>query len=622
MNADDDGLADLAGSVLDGTAVDWDAADSHVSAEAVPVVRHLRSIAAIARAHRAEVPESWGPLRVLEAVGRGAYGEVYRAWDSRLDREVALKLLDRSRSVSLASSIIDEGRLLARVRHPNVVTIYGAERIDGRIGLWMEFIDGRTLHQLVTEDQRRVAAREVAAIGQTLCDAVAAVHAAGLLHRDIKAQNVMMARDGRVVLMDFGSGRDRAAAGASLAGTPLYLAPEVLTGAEPSVRSDIYSLGVLLFFLLTGSYPVTGGDLAALRSAHASGERHSLKALAAHVPRRLVLTIDGALDPDPRKRYDSVESMAAALRPYSKRVRLARAAGVGLAVILGAAVAWEGAGRYLGAETTPSGLLAGLARRAGALSTPVTQPVIAVLPFASHSPEAGAIRLADGLSDEIVRNLAGVPGLLVLSSASSFMFRDEPRDLRRLREQLGATLIVEGAVVRTGDRAHVTARLAEATGGISLWTRQFDEPFDDVLSIPARIAHAIVAEVGLPAGRPRRHAGTGLEAYRSLSQRPRARGPTRPGEQLSGCRALRAGHCERCGVHPGARRARHGLRLPIVPAPRDLLRQGLSGHARRGGQRADARSAARGGSRGDGLGVYVPSTTGRTPTSPFSRPSP
>ena len=245
-------LPDLAGAILDDATVDWDMADSSAAPDDRPIVRHLKTIAAIARAYRADMPDIWGPLHLLEPIGRGAYGHVYRAWDSRLDREVALKLLPAARGLSneLATSIIEEGRLLARVRHPNVVTVYGAERIGDQVGLWMEYIDGRTLHQLVVEDRRHFAPREVAAIGQALCGAVAAVHAAGLLHRDIKAQNVMMARDGRVALMDFGAGRDRSATSdADLTGTPLYLAPEVLTGARsPSVQSDIYGTGVLLFF--------------------------------------------------------------------------------------------------------------------------------------------------------------------------------------------------------------------------------------------------------------------------------------------------------------------------------------------------------------------------------------
>ncbi len=274
---------------------------------------------------------------MLERIGRGAFGDVYRAWDSRLDREVALKLLPADLAVSnqLAASIIEEGRQLARVRHPNVVTIYGAERIADRVGLWMEYIDGRTLHQLV-DDGRRFSPREVAAIGQALCGAVAAVHAAGLLHRDIKAQNVMMARDGRVALMDFGTGRDRSVTStADLAGTPLYLAPEVLTGAKsPSVQSDIYSTGVLLFFLVTRTYPLTGANLASLQTAHERGERGTLKGLAPRVPRWLGRAVERAIDPDPARRYTSAEALSADLTRVPTTRLKAVAGGLAAAALL------------------------------------------------------------------------------------------------------------------------------------------------------------------------------------------------------------------------------------------------------------------------------------------------
>jgi serine/threonine-protein kinase len=153
------------------------------------------------------------------------------------------------------------------------VTVYGAERIDRRVGLWMELVEGRTLEQLLG-DGRVFTPAEVAAIGIQVSSAAAAVHAAGVLHRDIKAQNVMLADDGRAVLMDFGTGRELSdAAAADLAGTPLYLAPEVLDGGAPTVRSDIYSLGVLLFRLLTRSFPVSGTSLGDLRLAHVQSER-------------------------------------------------------------------------------------------------------------------------------------------------------------------------------------------------------------------------------------------------------------------------------------------------------------------------------------------------------------
>ena len=266
-------VPDVAGAVLDGTPIDWAAAESSADEANRPLLAELRVLATLADLHRGlplapaatvvgakdcgEKVEHWGHLRVLERIGCGAFGEVYRAWDTRLDREVALKLLpaDRALDDGSASSVIQEGRLLARVRHPNVVTIYGAEQIGGRIGLWMEFVRGRTLKQIV-DDGKVFSGAEATEIGVELCQAVAAVHNEGLLHRDIKAQNVMLAENGRAMLMDFGTGRELADNSTSdLAGTPLYLAPEILGGREATVQSDIYSLGVLLYYLVTGSFP-------------------------------------------------------------------------------------------------------------------------------------------------------------------------------------------------------------------------------------------------------------------------------------------------------------------------------------------------------------------------------
>jgi serine/threonine-protein kinase len=284
-------LDDLADAILDGTPIDWAAAESSPEGNEQPLLGELRVLAAVAELHRstppsassrsrvapsrseagvADAPEHWGHLRIVERIGRGAFGHVYRAWDTRLDREVALKLLPAGATSGdgVVSPIIQEGRLLARVRHPNVVTIYGAEQIGDQIGLWMEFVRGRTLEQVVAQ-QKVVSSAEAVNVGLELCRAVSAVHAAGLLHRDIKTHNVMRAEDGRIVLMDFGTGRELDDdASSDLAGTPLYLAPEVLQGQKATVRSDIYSLGVLLYHLVTGSYPVQAPTVREVRRAH------------------------------------------------------------------------------------------------------------------------------------------------------------------------------------------------------------------------------------------------------------------------------------------------------------------------------------------------------------------
>jgi serine/threonine-protein kinase len=506
VNNDDAGLTGLAGAILDGTPVDWEAADSGATPHDRPLVTHLRAIAAIAEAHRGDALETWGPLRLLEPIGRGAFGDVYRAWDSRLDREVALKLLpaDPSASNHSAASIIEEGRLLARVRHPNVVTIHGAERIDDRVGLWMEYVGGRTLHQLVVEDGRRFTPREVASIGHALCSAVAAVHGAGLLHRDIKAQNVMLAGDGRVVLMDFGSGHDRGGPSAAvLAGTPLYLAPEVLAGtSSPSVQSDIYSIGVLLFFLLTGSYPATGADLAALRRAHEHGERRPLKALAPKVPRGLVRSVERAIHPRAERRHQSADELASDLSSVGRRwgrmaLPYAAAAAAAIAAAAIAIISWQ--------VVTD--------RQRASTGVPARPPAIAVLPFENLSKEADSEEFADGLTYEIHRYLAGIEGLELRSATSSFAFKSKPRDLADVAKQLDVDYVLEGTILKSGSKLRVSPRLTRVAGNTTVWAYTYDREVREVFATLDEMSLAIVNSLRLKLGRGQRRYETDPELY-------------------------------------------------------------------------------------------------------------
>lgn len=260
----------------------------------------------------------WGPLFVLERVGGGSFGEVYRAWDPALDREVALKLLRLpSASTDRATAFVREGQLLASVHHPNVINVHGAAQIEGEVGIWMEFVRGRTLERIVLEDGP-MSAQEAAVIAESLCGALAAVHQQGLLHRDIKAANVMRASGGRIVLLDFGTGTEAESSGGGahrLAGTPLYMAPEVLAGGPATVQSDIYSLGVLLFFLVTGSFPVYGKTLADVRAAHAKGARVLLSDVRSDLPAGFVRAAERATDADPGKRPPTAATLALGFVP-------------------------------------------------------------------------------------------------------------------------------------------------------------------------------------------------------------------------------------------------------------------------------------------------------------------
>jgi serine/threonine-protein kinase len=258
---------------------------------------------------------TWGGFQLIESLGHGGFGRVYRAWESSLAREVALKII-RVPDAALATTVLHEGRLMARVRHPNVVTVHGAQQVGDEIGIWMELIRGRSLAELVRQ-QGPMSADEAAVIGVHLCQAVAAVHAAGLLHRDIKAQNVMRESGGRIVLMDFGAGRDAAdpdhSGRGELPGTPRYMAPELFAGQAASRASDIYSLGVLLFFLVTREFPVDGRNVMDFALAHGARRRLSLADVRPDLPAAFLRVVERALSPGPAERYQSAGAMLQAL---------------------------------------------------------------------------------------------------------------------------------------------------------------------------------------------------------------------------------------------------------------------------------------------------------------------
>ena len=515
MPADEPLVASLARAVLDGTHVDWEAAESGAIADTQPVVQELRVLADLAAVHRqaaAPMPElarlmsalttdrlppdlsaEWGHLTILEPIGRGAGGVVYRARDPRLDRDVALKLLPAPLSDErAASTIIEEGRLLARVRHPNVVTIHGAEQIGDQIGLWMELVHGRTLEDLLGA-RAPFSAADVSDIGLQLCGAVSAVHDAGLLHRDIKATNVVRADDGRVVLMDFGTGRDAGDSAASdLTGTPLYLAPEVFRGEPATVQSDIYSLGVVLYHLATGAYPVQGASIGDVRHAHERSERRSLRAARPGLPAGFVRVVERAIDPNPAARYRTAAEMGAALRAAVRRRGPSRRTLIAAAVLAVAAagVAWSVRGRI----PSPT---------ASAAAGP---PRLAVLPFATLGSAGGdddAFGL--GLAHEIQRNLARLEGLVLLSFTSTSAVPTAQPIARDVRAELHADLILDGSVVRQDGTLRVHARLARAAGDAELWSDTFDRRDTEVFAILDEIAGAIVNELRLNLRLPRRH---------------------------------------------------------------------------------------------------------------------
>jgi TolB-like protein/Flp pilus assembly protein TadD len=499
----DDLLLDAAGRISDGEQVDWVSITSSLpSDDQRAVADELAVLQQIAAGHRqlhellpvtsdtapTLTPDRarWGHLDLLNVVGRGSYGTVYRAWDTRLERLVALKLFH---GASDPESVMQEGRMLARVRHEHFVTVYGADVIDGVAGLWMELIHGETLDHLV-RTRGPMTAIEAATLGADVAEALGAVHAAGLLHCDIKAQNVVLENSGRVVLMDLGAGRVVPEARDSdqlsdVAGTPRYMAPELFqgVGATATRSTDIYSFGVLLYYLVSARFPVDGQSLGALKRAHFEQQFTELHDVRMGLPAAFLDIVAGATDRDPAKRPASAAVVQSALAAI-------------------AAPMAEGKPRWAGwwvAAAAAAVLLAVVVARP--LFTPVapTSEVrsIAVLPIKNLTGDPSNQYLADGMTEVLLAHLARLPGLQVASSATIATLRGFEGDDKAIANKLGVTLLLAGSVVQADDRIVLSVNLVDPHLGRTIWGRELDRQPSTVLSARSEIARLLAARLSL-----------------------------------------------------------------------------------------------------------------------------
>ena len=461
-------LLEIAARIDGEQGVDWEREEAD-HPETRSFLRGLRSLEKLARfqkqsrGDRGPAPERdpvlfrWGSLRVLDKLGEGGFAEVYRAWDTTLEREVALKLRrSEPGAEGGARAWLEEARRLARVRHPHVVSIYGSEIRDGRVGMWMERIEGKTLEEVLA-DHGPLSAREAALVGIELCGAVAAVHAAGLLHGDIKTTNVMRERGGRIVLMDFGAGSERVPSGGGLPApafaTPLVSAPEVLRGEDPRVESDLYSIGALLYRLVTGRYHVAGGSFEEVRTRLERGETVALRDARPDLPHEFVEVVTRALRVRVEERFPTAGAMESALARVS-----------------GGAVPR----RISGGEGIPAAS-------------------IAVLPLKNLSDDSSNDYFADGLAEELLLNLARIQGLRVAARTSSFRFKGGGDDLRDVGRKLNVETILEGSVRKAGNRVRIALQLVHAAEGHQLWSRSYDRELGDIFAIQEDVAGSVTA---------------------------------------------------------------------------------------------------------------------------------
>src|SRR5258708_4156366 len=509
------GLLGLASSISDGVPLDWNQIEAAAPDDSVRRSQsYLRMVATIAEVHRNVSSDPgkselklWGRLEIREKLGRGAFGEVHRAWDPDLQREVALKLAVSGQHQDAA---IKEARALAQVRHNNVVTVYGVDRHGDQVGLWMDLIRGRTLESIL-KDHGPLGGREAALVGVELCRALAAVHARRLVHGDVKAQNVMREEGGRIVLMDFGLVRkdaDDAAMRGYIAGTPLYMAPELLRGESASVRSDVFALGVLLYHLVTGAFPASGSTR---DTAGYAGNAKLLHDLRPDLPENFVQVIERALAADPAERFSSAGEMLRGLSGALGSERPAAAAQDKTRPLFRPAFIPVLALLTIVAIVFLVYWIRGIATYGRSAS-------IAVL-FENLDSEPDAEYLSQGVADDVTSRLTRVKALRVVVAQWSAVRRLKAHDdLSEIAGELRVSSLLTGSVRKTGDKIRVSVKLLDPHSKSYLWSETYERDLQSVLGLGNEIAQAVVPKLatqfaGMQLAEPSRSPTAKADAY-------------------------------------------------------------------------------------------------------------
>jgi TolB-like protein/Flp pilus assembly protein TadD len=399
---------------------------------------------------------------LLEPIGEGGMGAVWRARDTTLGREVALKVLSGVWASEPARLALfeREARALAALNHPNIVTIYSVEQAEGFRFITMELILGRTLAEILAAEHLPL--HRLLDIAAAVCEAVATAHAQAITHRDLKSGNIMIGETGRVKVLDFGlarqiasppspeSPRDRtltAQIDHGLTGTLAYMSPEQIQGLPIDHRSDVYSLGVILYEMATGRKPFVAENPAALISAILRDPPVPPTKYNPGLPLRLGRIILSCLEKDPRRRWPTVGELARKIREV--RVDL---------------------------EAAPLSV----------------DRSIAVLPFTDMSPGHDQDYLCEGMAEEIMTALGKVKGLRVASRPAAFRLKAEGTAVGEIGERLNVGTILDGSVRKSGQRLRITVELIDAADGFRLWAERYDREMRDVFAIQDEIAERVV----------------------------------------------------------------------------------------------------------------------------------
>lgn len=406
--------------------------------------------------------------KLVKKIGAGGMGEVYLAVDMRLHRNVALKLLpsESFQDKERIRRFEREARSVSALNHPNILTIYDVGRIDSSSFIASQFIDGETLRQRLRKSEMPL--QEILTITIQVAEALDAAHQAGIIHRDIKPENIMLRNDGYVKVVDFGLAKliETPLAKAHIAtrshsetqsgivlGTVKYMSPEQARGLKLDARSDIFSLGVVLYEMIAGRPSFDGATSSDVLVAILQTNPPALPTYEDFPELQWIIT--KVLAKDPEERYQTIKDLLSDLKRVRKQLETDQ-------------------------ELTRSG-----------------QRSIAVLPFSDMSQAKDQDYFCEGMAEEIINGLAKIPDLKVPSRISSFQFKNQSIDVREIGKRLGVATVLEGSVRKSGERLRIMSQLINVTDGYNLWSEKFDCELRDVFEIQEEIAQAIVSALAV-----------------------------------------------------------------------------------------------------------------------------